>query len=335
MTTVDLVVVVRDGTGVRHERLSVGPDDSVLVGRGWHCDLIVQDPQVDAEHAKLSISERGQLQCADAESRNGLRIAGTTAGPAPLSFTSGGVLEMGRSTVAVFRTDHDVPPAVEPSRWDSIRVLLERPVWAIGSLLLLLVCDTLELFGTTTQPLTADAFVGAMSFSLLGCGTWVFFWGVLSKLLRNSAHLTAHLSIAASAGVAVFLLGQLSGYMGWQTLNVGIESFVAVVGAAVLLFFVGALTLGVATRLRRRGLLVLACIPGVLLLASTYVLPMFRDDEAQWYPELITSSYPPGWQLTKGTSLPDFLQEAPRLFEASADDAAERAAELEAEKRSD
>lgn len=331
MVSVALTVVVRDGAGIRHERCVLLSGESMLIGRGWHCDLIVQDPQVDAEHARLSVTEDGELMCSDMGSLNGLRIVGAAKGAEEHTFESGGVLELGRSSLSVFRSDHAVVPAVEPSRWDAIRVLLERPAWAIGSLLLLLVCSTIELLGASARELTADSFIGGISPAVLGTGVWVLFWGVLSKLLRNSAHLTAHFSIALSSSIAVFLLSQIARYLGWQTLSVDVASFVTVAGTAALMFVVVTLTLGVATRLRRRRLVLLACLPGVLLLASVYLLPLLREHAAQWYPEIVTTSYPPGWQISSGVTLSDFLADTSSLYEASADQAVERAKELAAE----
>ena len=157
---------------------------------------------------------------------------------------------------------------------------------------------------------------------------WVLFWGVITKLWRNTMHVRAHLSIGACAGVCVYLLTQAGSLLGWQTQSVDVSLLFETVGEAVLLFGALALTLGVATRLRRQTICWLAGVPGVLLLLSVYVLPLLGDEEVAWYPRLVTTSYPPAWQITESESLEGFLSDTPSLYDTSRERAEVRAKNL-------
>ena len=141
-------------------------------------------------------------------------------------------------------------------------------------------------------------------------------------------HFRAHLSIAAWTGVGAYLIAHIGGFIGWQIQSVEVSELLVAVGQALLLFVMLALTLGVATRLSKRAIFWLACGPGALLLVSIYVLPLLDDEEIEWYPKLVSSSYPPGWQISRGKSLQSFLDESPSLYDSSAKRAADRAKEL-------
>gem|GEM_PF-1918326 len=326
-----VVVVVQDAEGTRHERVVLQPHQPILIGRGWHCDIIVQDQQVDPEHARLLLSPTDEMLCEDLGSRNGTKVDGKSIDDAQ-AMGSGGAVKLGRATLRVYRSDHQVGPAVHPSRWEAVRNQLEQPRWALASLLLLLASSAYTLWGSTTSELQADALVNAGASALGNVGVWVIFWGVISKLLRNSMHLYAHVSIAATFWLLAFFVDRLAGFFGWQTLSVEVESAITALGSALLLFVAGVLTLGVATRLRRSRLLLLGALPSLLLLASVYVLPLLRESQPDRYPKLVTNAYPPSWRVGSGVELEAFVAASPSLYERSGERAHERAEELAQER---
>ena len=75
-----IVIQVQDGSGVRYERCTLVPEQRLLIGRGWDCDVIVQDPQVDAKHGELWVSTDGAYRFRDLESLNGSKIAASDSG---------------------------------------------------------------------------------------------------------------------------------------------------------------------------------------------------------------------------------------------------------------
>ena len=304
MAAQKLVLVVNDGTSHRleHRELTSGLESgaSLLIGRGWHCDVVIQDSQVDAEHLRLTLGEDGQLRCADLNSLNGVRVAGTAPLLGEQDLASGAEIKLGKSRLKVFSSDHPVPAATHPSRWDALREVLERPWWPLAAMLALFGLQVLNKFAGTTTPIEADDLVSALFSTMTTLGVWVLFWGVLSKLMRNAMNLRAHLAIAATTGVVAWFIQALAAWAGWQTLSLDVSQFVLNIGTAALLFVVAALTLGIATRLRRRSLVLLAALPPLLLLGSVYLLPLLRDEPRQWGPEIVTGSFPPGWALSQG-----------------------------------
>lgn len=311
------VVVVDDETGRRHERVSVGIEDGLLIGRGWHCDLIVQDVQVDAEHAQVVVDAAGELRVDDLDSLNGLSLTG--------SMLDGGELHLGSSTLQFHHTDKPVPPAQRPLRWNASLGWLRNPVWPLLALVPL-TCAGIYL--GTPQKLDAGVFVSTVFYTLVGCGVWALFWGVLSKLLRNNMQLAAHFSVICWGVVGASVVGGLADFFSWQAQSVSLGELIDVTGGALWLFVIGVITLGIATALRPRPLLFVAALPAVLLVFVAYGLPLLQDEEPQWAAPVVNSSYPPRWQWSEGDSLGSFLEGSQRLYDSSAERASLRAAEL-------
>ncbi len=311
------VIAVNDEGGGRHERVTLDSEGGLLIGRGWHCDLIVQDVLVDAEHARVSIDSTGELRVDDLDSLNGLRLTSATL--------EDGELHLGTSTLAFHRADAPVPPAQRPSRWNAVLGWIRNPLWPL-LVLLPLVCA--EVYLSSARELDAGAFVSRAIYTVLGCGVWALFWGVLSKLLRNNMQLAAHFSVICWGLIGASVLGELADYVGWQAQSLSLGKGLSVGGGALWLFVIGVVTLGIATTLASRRLLFVAALPAVLLVFVVYGLPLLQDEELQWAAPVMNVSYPPGWQWGDGDSLDSFLDASQALFDQSAEQAAERLTEL-------
>jgi len=312
------VVVVNDEDGNRHERVTFDSVGGLLIGRGWHCDLIVQDVLVDAEHARVLLDSTGELRVDDLDSLNGLQLTSAAL--------EGGELQLGTSSLVFHRADAPVPPAQRPSRWNAVRGWIRNPLWPL-LVLLPLVC--IEVYFGTARELDAGVFVSSAFYTLLGCGVWALFWGVLSKLLRNNMQLAAHFSVICWGVVGASVLGELADYLGWQAQSMALGEFLSVGGGALWLFALGVITLGIATTLPSRRLFLVAALPAILLVFVVYGLPLLQDEEPQWAAPVMSVSYPPGWQWNDGDSLESFLAGSQTLFDQSAQRAAERLAELD------
>lgn len=312
-----LVVVITDEAGRRHERVELTGQGALIVGRGWHCDLIVQDPLVDAEHARVVLNAAGELHIEDMNSLNGTHLLGDTLENA--------ALQLGNTRLEFHRTDVPVPPAQRLSRWDGFLTGLGNPVWPLMALLPLF---CLQVYFNNARALEPGYFVSSIFYGLLGCGVWALFWGVLSKLLRNSMRLAAHFSVICWGLVSGAVVSALADFLGWQTQSVAVGEFIGVAGSALVLFVLGAVTLGLATAMHSRRRLLVAVLPSIALAFFAYGLPLLQDEEPQWAAPMVGESYPPGWQWGKGRPLESFLEDSELLFDRSTKRANERAAEL-------
>ena len=83
----------------------------VTLGRALTNDIIVDDPYVDAIHARISLSDDGMVVIEDTGTVNGIVMdQGRTAGPVRLG--AGIQLRMGRTSMRVRARDEAVPPAL-------------------------------------------------------------------------------------------------------------------------------------------------------------------------------------------------------------------------------
>lgn len=109
----------------------------VLVGRGYHCDVILDDPYVSEEHIEITLTDDGRFLVADKGSVNGVftgaqRIGGDT----PVMIDSGQEVKIGRTRIGLFAPRHAIQPTRSHDGFSSfIRLIDKRSVGMALSLL--------------------------------------------------------------------------------------------------------------------------------------------------------------------------------------------------------
>jgi hypothetical protein len=288
----------------------------VTIGRGYACDVVVDDPYVSVEHLRLERSDDG-WSAHDLASENGTYLAASgrriTAAERLGPET---VLRVGHTRLRLRTGEYAAPPAVR-DRGEAPRLglWLDRPMVA---LLALGAAGALAAFAIRQTTYTTGALfaagLGAL-ITLTATAGWAAPWALLTRLLSHRTRWPAHLSIAGLAVVGWGVADWLAEYYAF--------AFSARVSAQVveyaLLGAVGALALYVHCGLAvsRSGWrpavvagLVTAAAIGITASAS-YLVTAFDDDvnELRFAAEL----KPLPLALTRRASLEHFLADAESL----------------------
>jgi hypothetical protein len=197
-----LIVEVLDERGGRARERHRVRSSPVTIGRGYACDVILDDPYVSVEHLRLEWGDEGWT-VRDLASENGTHLAASgrrlTAaerlGPETL-------LRVGHTRLRVRTSDYAAPPAVR-DRGEAPRLglWLDRPLVA---LLALGAAGTLAAFDLHQRTFTTGALfaagLGAL-IALTATAGWAALWALLTRLLSHRTRWAAHLGIAGLAVV--------------------------------------------------------------------------------------------------------------------------------------
>lgn len=150
----------------------------VLVGRGYHCDVILDDPYVSEEHIEITLTDDGRFLVADRGSVNGVFAGVHRIGDTPVMIDSGREIKIGRTRIGLFAPRHAIQPTRLHDGVSSFLRLIDRR--SVGMALSL-----------------ASAVAGACLFSLvhtndpdywktdaygIGAGFFAFIWVVWSAI---------------------------------------------------------------------------------------------------------------------------------------------------------
>jgi hypothetical protein len=182
----------------------------VTVGRALHCDVVLNDPHVAAQHMTLepadSTDSPAGLRVVAGQTRNGVRITAhrhsknLAAGESAL-LSPGAVCHIGRSSLRV-RLAAEVVAEEEP---------IAHPAERLQALLTVVACAVLALWLTGEQWLqnepgaTWDKYLPPLLGTAVGVVVWSALWGLASKIFHRHFRFAPHLRV-----LLLFLLASMA-----------------------------------------------------------------------------------------------------------------------------
>jgi len=315
------VVDARGGRVPMRLRLDALP---LTVGRGFANDVILDDPYVDARHARIALDESGALVVEDLGSVNGLVAQGTPARRVQVAVGTGAEVRVGRTLLRFRDPDEPVPPALpdlpepvaapEParpsgSRWTtSVWAQLAVSAAAVGA-----------MAGTTWlenyQRSSASEVVSAgMGFVMLGA-IWAGIWAVAGRVVVQRFRFFGHFAVASAALLAAIAVTTLNQWLTFFFPDNPVSGLVEIgvgVGLAAALV-AGHLSLASSMPRRRRWRA--GIITGAVMLGLGGVMTLVEDEGFSDVPQFAGVLKPvgPGWIPTAPVA--EFGEEAAELRE--------------------
>lgn len=309
--------------------------ESVRIGRGYSCDLIVDDEHTDVEHAELTVDELGQPWLVDLNSVNGVKRAKSRNRLQREPVSSGDVFVIGRNKLRVLFQDHQLPPAVRIRPVESFLLWLGRPPVLVVLLLLYVALAFAGAYHSTSGTFKWSAFLGnnvlgALKFVGLAAGVYL-----LSVLFRRSGNFPSHLSVLLS--VAVF--SSCSGFLlKFTRFNAGDQSygFLSILETInghliVFLYLWSVLYLAFNFSMLRRTVISAACVVLIVLSALVQQQAIAEFGLSKKRPPIAPEFLPPTLLIADPIGSDAYLASMAELF----DTIDERRIELLDERESD
>jgi pSer/pThr/pTyr-binding forkhead associated (FHA) protein len=240
-------------------------DFPLTVGRSLTNDLVLDDPYVDARHARIALNESGDALIEDLGSVNGLVVSDVRLqGRVPVH--AGAEIRVGHTTLRFRDPEEPVSPALldevaavvtpappaiitEPSRAASSRgrvaaaaARLAAMTWTrlLVAAVAVLGIAAYRWMGSADRSSTSEAFFAALAFSST-IALWAGIWAVASRVSVQRFHFIGHVavvSVVALGGLVWAVLAE------WASFFFPDASLADVMSAVVGLLLLSALVAG-------------------------------------------------------------------------------------------
>lgn len=278
-----MILEVGDGAEVRARvRLDALP---LVVGRSLSADVVVDDPYVDARHARIVADEEGGVWLEDLGSVNGLVAPAAGGRVRRLAAVPGREVRLGRTTLRFRDPDEALAPALRDEPEGAMtRVLASRVGRAA------LVAAGLAAVGATTwtdsygRDAGEETVEAMMALALAGC-VWAGLWSIGSRVTTRRFRFTGHLAVACGAMLGAGLLDEVQE---WSTfLLPGTEAWMLVLGPLWLALGAALVAghLSLASGLSPRGRWKAGAVTSVLLVSLPLLATLAEDDSFSDVPE--------------------------------------------------
>ena len=280
-----LEVTHADGSRTRHWLNG----QTLTIGRSLRNDVILDDPYVDANHARVTLDD-GHATVEDLGSVNGL-MAGAQRLVGPSTVRPGDAVRLGRTVIHFRDPNEAVAPALvdgQPATPVAIerrerRLRFPTTTWArLGIVLVTLIAVGVSAWLDDTTRSAANEVVsvtlGVASFLAL----WAGLWSIASRIIVHQFRFLGHLAVAASFALAAMIWELIESWLLFLFPNPGILSAVGYVIAALLIAALVAGHLSLASVLTRRlqwrvGAIAAATVMGITLLSVLTKADSFSD----------------------------------------------------------
>lgn len=232
----------RDGSA--QARLALDAGRSLLIGRGYNADLILDDAYVSPEHATLEIDDDGAVHLRDAGSDNGTRVDGQALPSDGLLLNDDQLIRVGRTLLRYRSVSHAVAPALIDAASGKLLSILARPAVALTLIVAGLLVSYFSIWLDTSDRDALDTRLVALLGLGVGTVVWASVWSLVGRLNIHEARWMQHVAIAViCVAVGVF-----------QELLIWVSSFAlhldAVLGPITYWSMVALLVLAVCMHLR-------------------------------------------------------------------------------------
>ena len=338
-----LIVELRDARGlVTRHRLD---GCALTLGRGLGNDVVLDDPYVDACHARIARDESGAWSIADLGSVNGLSANGTRV-DAAIPVRAGTEVRIGRTLLRFRDTEEAVAPALPEDQVPSARALgapgiaptpvAEEETPATARHPLVAVLETtrgrLVVVGVMLASFAVSTWLGDATRSPAGsvfaiivalfafASLWATAWAAATRRADRRFHFLGHLAVVSATLLGALVTAEITE---WLTFLFPGATIVYLFVAAAYLALAAALVaghLGVSGTLPpdrrwRAGAMVSGAIVALVILAT-----IARDDTFSDTPEFASTLKPLSPASIPAGSVDDFGS-AIREAQREADDA--------------
>jgi len=276
-----IVEVLRPGRGGEvRERVRPGADP-LTIGRALDNALVLDDPHVDAHHARLVRDAEGALTLEDLGSVNRIETRGDGHRDR-VAVAHGTTVVLGRTTLR-FRDEQGVVPAAiplhgatvageTPARW------YERPAARLGIVAAAIAVAALDSWLGATERGAASAVFSTVLVASAVAVVWAGVWAVVARAVLGQFRLLAHVAVVAFAFTSYALIEFADGWSAFLFPSVTV--FAGIKGLVLVVLFAAILVghLGSATTLARPHRWRIGAAAGAIILLLLGISGALKDE---------------------------------------------------------
>ena len=246
----------------------------LTIGRALDNDLVLDDPHVDAHHARIVADADGTVVIEDLSSVNGTSFLGGGREPR-IALTAGASLKLGRTTLRVRDRAEAMAPAVPLAFLAPTGSWMDDIRWQLALVAVVLADTAYGSWVATTSRSGMTETLGLVVAIAVVLAIWAAAWALVGRLVVRRAAFLTHLAIVC-ASIVVISVAELGSSWGVFLFPTTARVFTSIAGLVSIVVTCALLAahLAVSTTLspRKRWTGALSVVGGIALLVGAFAL---------------------------------------------------------------
>lgn len=288
--------------------------ESVTLGRGYGCDVILEDPHVSPEHARISLSEDGCWTVSDLSSENGVYLKNSTRIFDHSPIKSGDIVILGLVRIRFLQSDHEVSPTVILTWAEKTFTKLGKPIYALVVLSAFLAVLGLSFYFSYYQEIAFKSFYNDILPYLAWGIVWAGCWSLMGRIFRHEARFLSHLSIYFLFIMVLIVIELTKEIVAYNTLSISQSYNYELVVSAIASIALIWCCLYLATHLRRVNRMVVTFTIVFGLFATIMATTIFTEAEFSRSPDYVSTVLPDQFRVSNSITLDKFLADTDIVF---------------------
>jgi pSer/pThr/pTyr-binding forkhead associated (FHA) protein len=294
-------VLARNGDVKSRHRFDQLP---IRIGRGYHNDLILDDPYIAVQHASVEITDLGSLSLRDLGTQNGIVLNGKRESIITLSDN---IVRLGHTNLRI----RDATFKVEKEIADKTSYGWEGWPPALTAMIMIALTSLISVWLTNTEKFSAISYLLATAVIfgvvIFWCGCWAF----ANRVIGGHTRFGRHLFIVACAIVCSDLWELISSTFAyafsWEFLNRYGSHISIGIGAGMVFFHLITVNNQHQKRFLKLCLVLTLLGSGIILMLNYQRNGKFSDSL------YMTQILPPALHLSSDVPVAQFIQDAQSL----------------------
>jgi len=313
--TTEFVVTVNHAGPQAIHKISLRPDQFIVIGRSWQNDIVVNDEYIDPSHLKLLFDAQGTLHAEDLNTKNGTRLGKRTI-KAITQYSNGDQLNIGDSTISVYKATESVAPALRRDTVQKLSGKYHSIVWYVLAILAAATALAINHYLLDSNEITKELVASNLSTAVFtGLGLSLLA-GLMSKLFRQKTMFGLHFMFLCWAFLVYTLVT-----LGWNiaAFNMGPGALTSITGdvlffAVELIMVFGLLSM--ISRIAHYKRFAIALVAFGLPAGFQLVSPLLESEYNAWSDRVSMNAVdqPPMFQFKSVSSVESHLLATDKLF---------------------
>ncbi len=310
-----ILAVNKFGSGEQARYYKIKKDAEVTIGRGFDCDIILDDPFICAHHIKiLKNFKKEQLRIEGFQTINGFKVNNKQYSSDIVEVGYGDKIYMGKTIIRIYNSNYPVKATKKLTKTSPFFSKLENQTncWLLFLISLLIVgfCSYIDSWEKDIFYDIAIAILVIVIITII----WAGIWTIVGRINKHKSYFSLHIGIFSSFFILNIIIMTVVGYISFFLHQNIFSEIMRYIMSSVILGGLVYSSLTFTTNMNKKSNFKTAFVFSVGVIISLIAIMMIKKDDFSTIPKYSGILKPYLHEFVIAQNIDEFMKENIDIF---------------------